>query len=166
MSKKTKSKKSRSTRALAPAAIPRKRRTGRPQFAITPKILEDVEGYAARGLTKDQIAWALGINPCTLYDKQNKYPELELALERGKATGVAIVANAHFIAATAQNNIAAQQFFLRTRGGFHEVQKTELTGKDGGPIEVQDAELSSAREKVLSLLTVRAARASKSEDNL
>lgn len=153
------------SKKLKALETPRKKKIGRPPFEITEEVIKKIEGLASRGLSCDQIAWTLGINPTTLYDKKNRYPQIDEAIEKGRASGIAAVANAHFIAATVGNNTAAQQFYLRTKGGFHEVQKTELTGKDGGPIEVKDAEQSAAREKLSSIIAGIAARAQKTEGN-
>ncbi|MFL0165256.1 transposase [Candidatus Clostridium helianthi] len=43
-----------------------------------------VEGWARNGLTNEQIAHNLGINPDTLYEYKKLYPEFSEALKKGK----------------------------------------------------------------------------------
>ena len=43
-----------------------------------------IEGWACDGLTDEQIAQNIGINPATLYDWKKKYPEISKALKKGK----------------------------------------------------------------------------------
>ena len=43
-----------------------------------------LEGWARDGLTDEQLAAKIGINPATLYDWKNKYPKISEALKKGK----------------------------------------------------------------------------------
>ena len=52
---------------------------------LTPDGLLLLEGYARDGLTDEQIAAKVGINPATLYKWIDKYGEIGEALKRGKA---------------------------------------------------------------------------------
>lgn len=56
--------------------------------------LERVEMYAAGGLTKAEIAAAVGIDFSTLKDYQNAYPAFAAAIERGRAHSLEAVENA------------------------------------------------------------------------
>ena len=69
---------------------------GRPPFEITQKVIDAAEKHASRGLTKEQIALALGIAPSTLHVKIKGYPEFKAAIKKGEASGIAQVANALF----------------------------------------------------------------------
>jgi transposase len=51
---------------------------------ITEEGLEKIAGWARDGLVNEQIAQQIGIHPSTLYDWQNKYPEIAEALKQGK----------------------------------------------------------------------------------
>lgn len=57
---------------------------GKYQEWLEPDGLLLLEGWARDGLTDEQIAEKIGINPATLYDWKNKYPEISEALKRGK----------------------------------------------------------------------------------
>jgi len=52
---------------------------------LEPDGLTRLEGLARSGLTDAQIAAKIGINVCTLYDWQNRFPDITNALKRGKA---------------------------------------------------------------------------------
>lgn len=51
---------------------------------LTESGLLTIQGWARDGLTNEQIAHNLGINPKTLYDWIKKWPEIEEALRLGK----------------------------------------------------------------------------------
>ena len=51
---------------------------------VTEDGLAKIAGWARDGLVNDQIAQQIGIHPSTLYDWQNKYPEIAEALKQGK----------------------------------------------------------------------------------
>ncbi len=94
--------------------------------------LAKVESLAAQGLTQDQIADALGISERTLHSRKAESAEFAAAIKRGKAKGIGVISNALFQNAKS-GNVAAQIFFLKARAGW--TDKTELTGKDGGPVD-------------------------------
>lgn len=51
---------------------------------LTPEGLLKLEGWARDGLTDEQIASNIGINPATLYDWKNKYNKISEVLKKGK----------------------------------------------------------------------------------
>ena len=57
-------------------------------FEVTEEVLAEAEECGALGLTLDQTAWNLGVNPSTLYKYKAKVGELTDALTRGRARGV------------------------------------------------------------------------------
>lgn len=57
---------------------------GKYQEWLTPEGLLKIEGWARDGLTDEQIAENIGINPATLYDWKKKYDEISKTLKRGK----------------------------------------------------------------------------------
>ncbi len=96
-----------------------------------------VEQLAMRGLTIEQICLALGVAPNTLYARIKENASLDEAMQRGRARGVEAVANGLYTNAVRRNNVAAQMFFLKTRGGFNEpTRPTESDDMDATPISV------------------------------
>lgn len=57
---------------------------GKYEYWLTPEGLLKLEGWARDGLTDEQIAKNIGINPATLYDWKKKYDEISETLKRGK----------------------------------------------------------------------------------
>lgn len=69
---------------------------GKYQEWITPDGLLQIEGWARDGLTDEQIAKNLGIAARTLYEWQDRYPQIHQALKKGKAPVDLEVENALF----------------------------------------------------------------------
>lgn len=86
-----------------------------------------VKRLASFGLTDDQIADAIETSEATL----KRYCAAELALGRAKA--LATIAGKLYVKAAA-GDTACMIFYLKSRGGWRE--RVEVTGKDGGPVEV------------------------------
>lgn len=61
---------------------------------ITKEGLSKIQGWALSGLTNEQIAHNMGINVGTLYEWNNKYPELNESLKRAKTIADEEVENA------------------------------------------------------------------------
>ena len=57
---------------------------GKYQRWLEPDGLTLLEGWARDGLTDEQLAGKMGINPATLYDWKNKYPKISESLKKGK----------------------------------------------------------------------------------
>ena len=81
---------------------------------ITPEGLLRIEGWARDGLTDEQIANNMGINPSTLYDWKKKYPEISDTLKKSKDVVDRMVENALFRNAI-EGNTTAQIFWLKNR---------------------------------------------------
>lgn len=73
-----------------------------------------IEGWARDGLTDEQIARNMGINPATLYEWKKKYPKISKSLKRSKDVADRQVENALFENAI-NGNITAQIFWLKNR---------------------------------------------------
>ncbi|MBZ7262473.1 hypothetical protein FMK81_13250 [Klebsiella oxytoca] len=78
-----------------------------------------MESLASQGLSDQQISDALGISLSTLKRHKKLNEPFWTALKKGRATGVAAIANKLFTKAQG-GDIAAIIFFLKTRGGFLE----------------------------------------------
>lgn len=107
---------------------------GRPPFEITQEVLDKAEAYASRGLTLQNISDCLGISYQTLNEKSKEYADFSDAIKRGKATGLAHVAD-KLLKNVDVGNVTAQIFFLKCNG-WKETSVVETTGRDGAPVEV------------------------------
>jgi len=98
--------------------------------------LDLVEQLAANGLTDNQIAAFFGMSLPELRKKKKVSAMLDQALATGLAKGVAKVANKLFINATTENNLIAQIFYLKARGGWREADKLPKEDETGEQIRV------------------------------
>jgi transcriptional regulator with XRE-family HTH domain len=95
---------------------------------------------SAKGMTQDEIAAYMGMTTRTL----RKYYQLQL--REGKYDAVMKVADKIFAIAlddnpaTRSQQLAASIFILKTQAGWREVNRTEITGKDGGAIQLAPAQ--------------------------
>src|SRR5215469_11344591 len=99
---------------------PKKRRRlgpGRPPWVPTPEALKEVENLAARGLSLERIADALGIDIRTLYRKKGALHVFSDAIKKGRAVGEANMADTVFQAGR-NGNVMAATFFLKCRAGW------------------------------------------------
>ena len=87
---------------------------GRPRIEISAEMLVEAERLAARGLTKEQIAYCLGFSADTLSRREKEFAGFAEAIKRGKSRGIAEVANALFESAIG-GSIPGQIFFLKNR---------------------------------------------------
>jgi hypothetical protein len=83
-------------------------------FEVTPEVLDEAEECGALGLTLDQTAWNLGINPSTLYRNKVKSGALQSALSRGQARGIRNMTGCLKDQAEAGSTHAAM-FYLKNR---------------------------------------------------
>lgn len=93
-----------------------RKKTGPPKIKLDPKKVEEL---ASHGLTFGQIADALGICMATLERRRKESAEIEEAVKRGKAQGIAKVTNALFDQALS-GNTAAAIFFLKNQAGWRD----------------------------------------------
>jgi hypothetical protein len=109
---------------------------GRPEFVATKEQRDIVQVMAGHNIHQDTIALALGITGPTL----RKHFKTEIS--RAAAMVEATLASNQFNRAKANNAVGqrATEFILNTRFGWKKATETvnlELTGKDGGPVEVK-----------------------------
>lgn len=100
-----------------------------PTFNPTEEQRKLVERSSAVGLTAEQISKVIGIGETTLW----KYFKTEL--EQGGIKANAAVAGALYNSAM-RGNVTAQIFWCKTRLKWKEVHTHELTGEDGGAINI------------------------------
>lgn len=111
---------------------------GKQPWAPSEDDLEKIEELASQGLNLDQISRAIGICNSTLYAKKaSDYPEIQEAIDTGRAKGIEEVTNALYEKAKKGDNVS-MIFFLKNRDpeNWMDVQKHHHGGHDGGPIMV------------------------------
>ena len=115
-----------------PKELPERGR-GRPRYEPTEQTRQQVSLMAACGLRRYEIYQILNISPDTFRDHHQEDFEL------GLAKAIAMVGSKLYKRAISDrpDSGAAQQFFLKTRGGWRESKDVQITGKDGGPIEME-----------------------------
>jgi DNA-binding XRE family transcriptional regulator len=99
----------------------------------TDKDRKQVTLMAGIGLTHDQIAKIIGISDETL----RKYyaEELELAAAKMNAQ---VAQNLYSIATSkGAGAVASAIFWMKSRGGWREVDRREITGANGAPIQLE-----------------------------
>ena len=96
-------------------------KTGRPPLNLKPEEVEQVERLAAY-LNQAQIAAVLGIAEDTFRRIMRENDSVSMAYKRGRASHVGTVAASLLRNATEKNNVLAQMFFLKCRGGWVESQ--------------------------------------------
>ncbi len=105
-----------------------------------------VEGWAREGLTNEQIARKLGINPDTLYKYQNKYSEFADALKKGKEIVDYEVENA-LLKNALEGNVTAQIYWLNNRKPKHWRNKRENTESNNKEITKVQQLLNKIKEE-------------------
>lgn len=102
------------------------------------KLAQSLSGY---GIPQEQIAAELGVSLPTLH--KHYRDDLDAGMRRANAK---VVQNL-FRKATGDTPqaVTAAIYWTKTRMGWRDTQTVELTGKDGGPIEVSQ---ETARDRI------------------
>lgn len=106
-----------------------------------PRIEIDIakaEQYAQVCDNDEQIARALGISPTTLYARKRESEEFAEALKRGRAKANVFVGG-KLMELIKEGNVAATIFYLKSRCGWKETDRREITGADGQAVKVDAA---------------------------
>ena len=97
-----------------------------------PKIqldIERIEEMAANGMSKEQIAAALGIVSRTLRNREKEDSSFSEAIKRGKARGIETVTKA-LMQQVQSRNIVATLFYLKCQAGWRENPDVESVKSD------------------------------------
>ena len=113
---------------------------------------EEIKNMGAIHMTRDKMAYLLGVAPSTLNAFIAKHPMIKALIEEGKALSGFNVRTTAYNMATSGKNPDMTKFWLKTQEGFRENDRLELTGKDGEDIKImtktqQDQEI----EKLMDL---------------
>jgi hypothetical protein len=121
--------------------IPGAKPIGRPTD-YRPEMCGKVIAAMATGLSLDAAAAEIGISPRSAYKFQREFPEFAHAVEQGRALSLAFWERRAIAVATGQpGNAAIISLGLRNRSrsasGWHEAVRTEHSGPDGRPVQVE-----------------------------
>ena len=95
--------------------------------------LAQVEKLAAIGLNEQQVSDSLGIHVDTLRNRKKESSAFSEALKRGKAKGVATVAN-NLFEQSKDGNVSAGIFFMKNRAGWSDRQDVSYTDDSLPPL--------------------------------
>lgn len=100
---------------------------------VTAETRNMVQLLTGMGCGAEDVGRVLGVTPRTIF----RYYRTEL--DRGVAVANMNVAQSLYKKAIGdgQGAVAACIFWMKTRAGWREVERRELTGADGGPIDLR-----------------------------
>jgi hypothetical protein len=126
---------------------------GRPAHKPDPASRRQVEALAGYGVPESDIAGVVGIDPKSL--RKHYRPELD----HGHVKANAKVAENLYRKATGEGreSVIAAIFWLKTRAGWRETTIHEMSGRDGGPIEIREPTPRDVAKALLFALTSPAA---------
>lgn len=112
--------------------------------------LDKVEQYAQACDNEQEIAQALGISYSTLRRRKAECEQFEQAIKRGKAKANVFV-GAQLMKLIKSGNVAATIFYMKSRCGWRETQRTEITGANGNALQVEQkkVQLTEAQKAIL-----------------
>jgi hypothetical protein len=105
--------------------LPKPLKQGGGQYEID---LTRVENYAARGMTFEQIASALGISEKTLRTRRREFAEFADAIQRGRSRGVANVTG-RLMEAINKGDVRAMNLYLKCQAQWKETVVQEQSGE-------------------------------------
>jgi hypothetical protein len=109
---------------------------GRPRLDLTDDQVKQVTKLVALGINLELVAAYLEMSYATLHRRAQEIPEIQAAVEKGKALG-AIRATSKLAELIEQGVPSAIFFYLKTQHGWREVDKmkVEHSGPNGAPIQ-------------------------------
>lgn len=120
---------------------------GRPLKEID---IEVVERAAAIGCTIEEVAGLCGVGRTTFYDRMEIDPDLKAAVDRGRENGKVTLRRLQWRKAEAGSDTMLIWLGKQMLG---QRDKQEVTGANGGPIEMRDATPTEVARRVAFLLT-------------
>ncbi len=116
---------------------------GRPEHEPTELIKAKVKLFISRGMSQDDTAKAVGIANKTLLKYYRHEIDTALIGTNAQVAG-------HLLKNCVKGNFQAQKFWLQVHAGWKITDGLEVTGKDGGPVEINDA-----RDRLIKLITAK-----------
>jgi hypothetical protein len=108
---------------------------GRNPRILTPEEIEQVRKLAPY-LTREQLADFFEMNRKTFDAIRERQPEVETAYRAGKAEIIGKIAQS-LIQDALDGDTTSRIFFLKTQAGWRETNRTEITGAEGGPVQIE-----------------------------
>jgi len=97
---------------------------GRKPIKITVADIKKIGSLAGRGLMDKEIMSIMGWSHDFFYKKKRELTEFNDAIEKGRASGHAQIANKLFESAMS-GNVSAMQYYLARRAGWSEKHEVE-----------------------------------------
>lgn len=102
---------------------------GRPKKVVPADKLLMIQELAARGVSEKSIAAACGVHDNQVFSRiKREQPEVQEALDRGRAVEHDKLVGVLFDAATKDGNIVAAMFLLKSRHGYKEGEAMQGQG--------------------------------------
>lgn len=120
-------------------------------WEFTKEQLEIVEKLAGYGLTVELIADYFGVGQASFYEKKTPGSPLDLAISSGKSRAATFVTG-KLMESIRAGNLSAIIFYCKTRLGWKDGSKIEITGEGGGAVKVEDTNKENARDLLKRVL--------------
>jgi predicted DNA-binding protein (UPF0251 family) len=117
--------------------------------------LKQIRILSEHGARQETIAALLGISRATYQRMLKKHDKVREASEYGKARGEAKIIKNAFEMAQGKEHPWFTKFWLQVNAGWQTEQRIEITGKGGGPIQIQEMSPDERRERINQLLELR-----------
>lgn len=98
--------------------------------------ISEVERLAQVCDNEEEIALALGISYRTLQNRKKDFANFATAIKKGKAKANAFVGG-KLMQLVKEGNPAAIIFYMKSRCGWRETVRQELTGPTGGAVNIE-----------------------------
>lgn len=108
---------------------------GRPSL-YEPKFCDEVIGFMAQGFSKSAFAGHIGVNRDTLQEWEAKHPEFSVATKNGAVARLKFLEQRLLREDVASPQITAMIFALKNAMPAEWRDRHEISGPDGGPIQV------------------------------
>lgn len=116
---------------------------GRPEHQPTELIRARAKLFISRGISQDDTAKALGISNKTFLKYYRHEIDTSLISTNVQVAG-------YLLKNCIKGNFPAQKFWLQVHADWKITDGLEVTGKDGGPVDINDA-----RERLVKLIIAK-----------
>lgn len=130
--------------AFTPSKSTENKHPGCRPTSYRPEMGAQLIDAMAGGLSAEAAATKIGIGARTLFAWQQRHPEFQQAIQEGRHRALLFweeqaISMAKGAPGNAQLVMLALKNRSRAASGWHDTQRLEHTGNDGGPVQVQQA---------------------------